>query len=128
MNADQLKDLILEKLEDIKARDVSVLNVQEMTGVTDYMIVCSGTSNRHVKSVASFVEVEIKKAGIRPLGVEGEKEAEWVLVDFADVVLHVMLPEAREFYDIERLWNVTSGARAEAEQAAANEDSDEAEG
>lgn len=106
MEADELKGLVLRALDDLKARDVAVLDVREMTGVTDYMVVASGTSNRHVKSLADNVETEAKKEGVRPLGIEGQRASDWVLVDFGDVVVHVMLPEARSFYDIERLWSV----------------------
>ncbi len=106
IKAEQLKDMCVEALEQVKARDVRVLDVRDRTGVTDFMVVCSGTSNRHIRSLAGNVQVELKKSDIRPLGVEGERDAEWVLVDFGDVVVHVMLPEAREFYDIERLWTV----------------------
>ncbi len=106
MKAENLKKLVIAALEDLKARDVAVLDVRGLTGVTDYMVVACGTSNRHVKSLADNVAIEAKKQGVPPLGVEGQEAAEWVLVDFGDVVVHVMLPEARQFYDIERLWSV----------------------
>lgn len=105
MEADELKQLVMDALEDLKARDIAVLDVRETTGVTDYMVVASGTSNRHVKSLADNVEIEAKKQGVRPLGIEGQ-QTDWVLVDFGDVVVHVMQPDARSFYDIERLWSV----------------------
>lgn len=111
MNSEQLKDAAVAALEDIKAKEIDVLDVRELSGVTDYMIVCSGTSSRHVKSLADNVEVELKKQGIRALGAEGIKDAEWALVDFGDVVVHVMLPEVRAFYDLEKLWRVTSSAK-----------------
>ena len=106
MDAEQLKKLVIDSLEEIKGRDIVTLDVREMSGVTDFMVVCSGTSNRHVKSPANNVWVEVKKRGIVPLGIEGENTGDWVLVDFGDVVVHVMLPEARLFYDLERLWQV----------------------
>ncbi|MBQ0796117.1 ribosome silencing factor [Zhongshania sp.] len=106
MDAEQLKKLVIDSLEEIKGRDIVTLDVREMSGVTDFMVVCSGTSNRHVKSLANNVWVEVKKRGIVPLGIEGENTGDWVLVDFGDVVVHVMLPEARLFYDLERLWQV----------------------
>ena len=106
MDAEQLKKLVIDSLEEIKGRDIVTLDVREMSGVTDFMVVCSGTSNRHVKSLANNVWVEVKKSGIVPLGIEGENTGDWVLVDFGDVVVHVMLPEARLFYDLERLWQV----------------------
>ena len=106
MDVEQLKTTILNALEERKGRDIVTLDVREMSGVTDFMVVCSGTSNRHVKSLANNVWVEVKKRGIVPLGIEGENTGDWVLVDFGDVVVHVMLPEARLFYDLERLWQV----------------------
>ena len=99
-----LIDLVINALEDIKGQDIVTLDVRELTDITDTLIVASGTSNRHVKSLASNVSMEAKKQGMRPLGVEGEDAGEWVLVDFGDVVVHVMLPATRDFYDLERLW------------------------
>ncbi|WP_269619738.1 ribosome silencing factor [Zhongshania sp. BJYM1] len=106
MDAEQLKKLVIDSLEDVKGREIVALDIREMSGVTDFMVVCSGTSNRHVKSLAHNVWVEVKKRGIVPLGMEGEDTGDWVLVDLGDVVVHVMLPEARLFYDLERLWQV----------------------
>ncbi|MEX1666855.1 ribosome silencing factor [Zhongshania arctica] len=106
MDAEQLKKLVTDSLEEVKGRDIVALDVRGLSGVTDFMVVCSGTSNRHVKSLANNVWVEVKKRGITPLGIEGENAGDWVLVDFGDVVVHVMLPEARLFYDLERLWQV----------------------
>lgn len=106
MTADELKQHAVTALEDLKARDVNVLDVRALTGVTDYMVVASGTSNRHVKSLAEHVAVELKNAGATPLGIEGQDSADWVLVDFGDVVVHVMATEARTFYDLENLWSV----------------------
>ena len=95
-------------LEDLKAVDPIVLDVRELSSVMDWLIVASGTSNRHVKSLADNVMMKAKQQGLRPLGVEGERVGEWVLVDFGDVVVHVMQPAARSFYDLERLWSVQS--------------------
>ena len=95
-------------LEDLKAVDTVVLDVRELSSVMDWLIVASGTSNRHVKSLADNVMMKAKQQGLRPLGVEGERVGEWVLVDFGDVVVHVMQPAARSFYDLERLWSVQS--------------------
>lgn len=103
-SSQDLKSLVVEALDDLKAKDIVTLDVKALTGVTDYMVIASGTSNRHVKSLADNVVEEAKKQGLRPLGIEGESDAEWVLVDFGDVVVHVMLPEARAFYDLESLW------------------------
>jgi len=109
MQSEQLKQLAVTALENMKAVDIKVFDVRGITGITDFMVIASGTSSRHVKSVADNVSMEAKKAGVRPLGVEGEREGEWVLVDLADVVVHVMLPQARDFYQLEKLWDV--GAR-----------------
>lgn len=105
MDIDVLKDKVLEMLDDIKAVDVQVFNVREMTSVTDYMIVSSGTSNRHVRSIANHVTDEMREAGLRSLGCEGAEHGEWVLLDYGDIVLHVMQPGVREFYQLEKLWN-----------------------
>ena len=105
MNAEQMKQVVLTALEDIKGRQIVALDVRELTGVTDYMVIATGSSNRHVKALAENVRDELRKAGVKPLGVEGELAAEWVLVDCGDVVVHVMLPETRAFYDLERLWS-----------------------
>jgi ribosome-associated protein len=104
MDAATLKELVLEALEDLKALNPVILDVTELTDVMDYLVIASGTSNRHVKSLASNVSMEAKKRGMMPLGIEGEGAGEWVLVDFGDVVVHVMLPATRDFYDLERLW------------------------
>ncbi len=106
-----LKALVLESLDDIKAVDVVCIDVRDKTELTDYMIVVSGTSNRHVKSIANNVVVDAKEAGFMPLGIEGLDEGEWVLLDLTDVVVHMMLPSAREFYDIERLWSMSVQSR-----------------
>ncbi|MDF3055609.1 MAG: iojap-like protein [Gammaproteobacteria bacterium] len=100
-----LLKFILSTLDDMKAKDVTTLNVTAMTSMTDYMIICSGTSRRHTKSVAEHLVVEGKKLGLQPLGVEGEDEADWILVDFGAAVVHIMLPETREFYSLEKLWS-----------------------
>ena len=104
MHNDSLKTLVLDALEDLKAKDVTLLDVSRLTSVTDLMVVASGTSTRHVAALAGHVVERAKASGIQPLGVEGEAGADWVLVDLGDVVLHVMQPETRQLYDLERLW------------------------
>lgn len=104
MQAEELKELVVEALDNLKAVNTVVLDVADLTDVMDYLVIASGTSNRHVKSLADNVCLEAKKQGQRALGVEGEDAGEWVLVDFGDVVVHVMLPATRDFYDLERLW------------------------
>jgi ribosome-associated protein len=93
-------------LADLKALDVSLLDVRHLTTVTDTMIVASGRSDRHVRAIADAVVEKCQKEGHRPIGVEGQKVGEWVLVDLGDVVVHVMLPRTREFYNLEKLWDL----------------------
>lgn len=93
-------------LEEMKAKDCMEIDVRGKTSIADFMVVTSGTSTRHVKSIADEVVKFAKRTGVMPLGVEGEREAEWVLVDLGDVIVHVMLPRVREFYALERLWTV----------------------
>jgi ribosome-associated protein len=105
-----LQDVVLDALADMKAVDVRALDVRGLTDITDMMVVASGTSDRHVKSIADRVVQRCKEAGFRPFGVEGERDGDWVLVDLHDVVLHVMLPRIREFYALEKLWEGRSAA------------------
>lgn len=106
MHSKQLEQLAVKALEDLKARDIVVLDVRRLTTLTDAMIIASGTSTRHVKALADSVIEQAKQAGCRPLSVEGEREAEWILVDLADVIVHVMLPATRDFYQLEKLWRM----------------------
>ncbi|MBM7332562.1 MAG: ribosome silencing factor [Alcanivorax sp.] len=99
-----LLDLVLDALEELKAKNVASLDVRAMTSVADDMVIASGTSSRHVKALADNVMEKAKQAGYAPLGTEGERGAEWILVDLGDVIVHLMLPATREFYDLERLW------------------------
>jgi ribosome-associated protein len=103
---DLLRQRVLAALEELKAKDVRVIDVRGKTSVADFFFIASGTSTRHVKSIADEVVKYAKQAGMMPLGVEGQREAEWVLVDLGDIVVHVMLPRIREFYGLERLWTV----------------------
>ncbi|MGY0611631.1 MULTISPECIES: ribosome silencing factor [unclassified Luteimonas] len=105
-SVDVLLSTVLEAVAELKAVDVTEIDVRGKTSVCDYMVVASGTSTRHVKSIADEVVKFAKRLGCQPLGVEGEREAEWVLVDLGDVVAHIMLPRVREFYALERLWTV----------------------
>jgi len=107
MNSEQLRDLIVEALDEGKAQDIVKLDVRNMTTVTDYMIVASGTSNRHVKALANAVADKARVAGHKPAGVEGAEGSEWVLLDLHDALVHVMLPRVREFYNLEKLWSLT---------------------
>ncbi|MEZ5565566.1 MAG: ribosome silencing factor [Gammaproteobacteria bacterium] len=110
MRSKKLLALAEAALADLKARDVKVLDVRQLTPVADYMVVASGTSDRHVKSIADRVVEAASAAGCPPLGVEGASSGTWVLVDLADVVVHIMQPRAREFYKLESLWDMTAAA------------------
>jgi ribosome-associated protein len=101
-----LRKSVIDALEELKAKDVREIDVRGKTSIADLLVIASGTSARHVKSIADEVSKFAKKAGVMPLGVEGEQEGEWVLVDLGDVIVHVMLPRIREFYGLERLWTV----------------------
>ncbi|MDX2457942.1 MAG: ribosome silencing factor [Gammaproteobacteria bacterium] len=105
-DSDRLLGIVLAALDDMKGVDVRVIDVRELTSITDRMVIVSGTSTRHVKALADNVVLQAKQHGYKPLGVEGENTAEWVLVDLADVVVHVMMPEIRDFYALEKLWSV----------------------
>ena len=99
-----LADRAIAALDDMKAHNIVKLDVRELTGMTDFMIIASGTSSRHVKSLADAVEESLRELGRKPIGTEGADAAEWVLVDFGDVLVHVMQPKTREFYNLEHLW------------------------
>jgi ribosome-associated protein len=117
MTIDELKQLAINALEDLKAEDITVLDVQGKTTVTDWLIIATGSSSRHVKSLANNVVTEAKNAGQRPLGSEGEIEGEWVLVDLGDVIVHVMQRQVREYYDLESLWSIDAVNRQEVENS-----------
>ncbi|VAW72153.1 Ribosomal silencing factor RsfA [hydrothermal vent metagenome] len=109
MNTDELQKIVQKALEDIKAGDIKVLDVIDISSVTDRMVIATGYSTRHVKSIADSVIEAVKKNGCKVLGMEGEKACDWILVDIGDVVLHVMLADVREFYALEKLWAVKDG-------------------
>ena len=110
-----LLKLVTTAADNLKAQDIVDIDVRGKTSVCDYMVIASGTSTRHVKSIADEIVRDAKKLGYQPLGVEGEQEAEWVLVDLGDVVAHIMLPRVREFYALERLWTVGDDAPEDTE-------------
>jgi len=111
---DQLLEIVSTALEDLKGVAIKVIDVRDLTSITDRMVIVSGTSTRHVKALADNVALQAKRQGFPALGVEGEQGAEWVLIDLGDVVVHVMLPEIRDFYALEKLWSVGGGETADA--------------
>jgi len=111
MPANTIQKLIYETLIDAKGQDIEVLDVRKVTDFTDFMVIVSGTSNRHVISMAERVREKVRGHGRVALGSEGEKTGEWVLIDFGDVVVHIMRPQTRDFYNLEKLWG--DGERAD---------------
>jgi ribosome-associated protein len=104
MNIDELKQVVIDALDDLKGVDIQSIDVRGKSSVTDVLVIASGKSTRQVKALADSVVVKVKEAGLKPLSVEGERDSNWVLVDLGDVVVHVMLPETRDFYNLEKLW------------------------
>jgi ribosome-associated protein len=109
-----LEGIVTAALDDMKAVNVKVMDVRGLTDIADVMVVASGNSDRHVRSIADRLIEKAKESGFRPLGVEGAREGEWVLVDLQDIVVHVMLPRVREFYSLERMWETETPAVANA--------------
>ncbi len=107
-----LKTVVVDALADMKALEVKVLDVRGLTDIADFMVIASGTSDRHVRSVAQRVVEKTKEAGFRPHGVEGQQDSDWVLIDLSEMIVHVMLPRVREFYGLEKLWDMTATQRA----------------
>ncbi len=107
-----LKTVVIDALADMKALEVKVLDVRGLTDIADCMVIASGTSDRHVRSVAQRVVERTKEAGFRPHGVEGQQDSDWVLIDLSEMIVHVMLPRVREFYGLEKLWDMTATKRA----------------
>ena len=110
-----LAEVVTAALDEMKGQNITVLDVRGVTSVADTIVIASGTSDRHVKSLATRVQERAREAGQRPLGVEGERDGEWVLVDLGDVIVHVMLPRVREFYALEKLWDVRTSERGSAD-------------
>ncbi|MDP8566869.1 ribosome silencing factor [Methylophilus aquaticus] len=112
MQLEEMKLAVIDALEDIKAFDITVMDVRKMTSVTNYMIVASGNSTRQCKAIADNVREKLKEKGVEARGVEGGKEGEWVLVDLEDIVVHVMVPTTRAYYNLEQLWSESQTRRA----------------
>ncbi|WP_233962085.1 ribosome silencing factor [Pectobacterium versatile] len=104
MQGQALQDFVIDKVDGLKAQDIVALNVQGKSSITDYMVICTGTSTRHVASIADHVVQSSRAAGLIPLGVEGENASDWVVVDLGDVMVHVMQEESRQLYELEKLW------------------------
>ena len=104
MKNEQLKDFVVDQLEEIKAKEIKVIELAEDNTIADYMVICSGTSSRHVKSIAILLIKALKERNTPPRGIEGEDASEWVLVDCGDVIVHVMQPTTRDYYQLEKLW------------------------
>jgi len=116
LSFEQVKELVITALEDFKAIDIQSVDVSEQNPLTELFVIASGSSTRHVKSMAENLIMRAKAAGCAPLGVEGQAQADWVLVDLNDVIVHLMLPQARAFYNLEKLWQVSSEQRSNASQ------------
>lgn len=104
MQLEALTEFVVEKIEDMKGRDITVINIEEKASFASIMVICSGNSSRHVKSIAESVIIECRAAGKEPLGVEGNDIGEWSLVDLGDVIVHVMTDSSRDNYQLEQLW------------------------
>ncbi|MEZ0231772.1 MAG: ribosome silencing factor [Methylophilaceae bacterium] len=111
LELEEIKLAVIDALEDIKAFDITVMDVRKMTSMTSYMIVASANSSRQAKAVADNVREKLKEKGVPLRGTEGEKEGEWVLVDLGDIVVHVMLPTTRAYYNLEQLWGAADARR-----------------
>lgn len=110
----QLRQLVIDALEDFKAIDIQEIDVSAQNPLTERFVIASGSSTRHVKSMAENLVLKAKAAGCLPLGVEGQEQAEWVLVDLNDIIVHLMLPKTRAFYNLEKLWEASNGRRTSA--------------
>ena len=116
LSFEQLRELVVTALEDFKAIDIQLIDVSGQNPLTELFVIASGSSGRHLKSMAENLIIRAKSAGCPPLGVEGRRQAEWVLVDLNDVIVHLMLPQTRAFYNLEKLWEASSDRRSTASQ------------
>lgn len=105
MHGQELQSFVIDKLEDLKGQDIVTIDVSKISSITDCMIICTGTSSRHVSSIADHVVQSVRKAGLMPLGVEGEAIGDWVVVDLGDVIVHVLQEDSRRLYELEKLWS-----------------------
>ena len=112
LSSEQLQQLVVSELKDLKAIDIHNIDVSGLSPLTDYFVIASGNSTRHVKAMADKITLMAKRSGAQPLGVEGQRGGEWVLVDLNDVIVHLMLPQTRAFYNLEKLWDASVGHRS----------------
>ncbi|WP_292992900.1 ribosome silencing factor [Nitrosomonas sp.] len=105
MNSEKLVNIVVDALEDIKAYEIDVINVSKITSMFEYIVIASADSSRQTKSLANNVQERVKAAGGRVYSMEGEQTGEWLLVDLGDVIVHIMLPVAREYYNLKALWS-----------------------
>jgi ribosome-associated protein len=117
MNLEEMKQAVVDALEDVKATDISVLDVSQLTSMASYMIIASGSSNRQTRALADNIKEKLKEKGAQIKGVEGEQEGEWVLVDLGDIIVHIMLPATRDYYNLEQLWGAAESRRQSAKTA-----------
>lgn len=114
LDLESMTKAVVDALEDVKATDITVMDVSKLTAIASSMIIASGSSNRQTKALANSVVVKLKELGAEVYGIEGEKEGEWVLVDLGDIIVHVMLPAARDYYNLEQLWGAAESRRGKA--------------
>lgn len=114
MNSEEIRDVVVEALEDLKGIEIKILDVRDKTSVTDILVIASGKSARQIKALANNVQEMVKEKGLNPLSTEGSQDSGWTLIDLGDVVVHVMLPETRDFYNLEKLWGEDAPAEGEA--------------
>jgi ribosome-associated protein len=119
LDVEAMKSAVVDALEDVKATDIKVIDVTKLTAITSYMIIASGSSNRQTKALAHNVVVKVKELGGEVYGTEGEAEGEWVLVDLGDIIVHVMQPSVRDYYNLEQLWGAVESRRTKADSKAA---------
>lgn len=121
MDIRKLQKIVVSALEDIKGKDIEVINTAKLTSMFDRLVIASGDSNRQVKALARNVHEKVREAGGEVLSIEGEESGEWVLVDLGDIVVHVMQPQVRQYYNLEELWQATPSQRKKATEKAASE-------
>jgi ribosome-associated protein len=113
MQAEQILKIVQDVLDERKGQHITTLDVRGKTSFTDYMVVVTGTSDRHLKSLCEYVSEKLKESGVKPLGIEGDLGSDWVLLDLGDVIVHAMTAQAREFYSLEKLWSVEGSIQSE---------------